>query len=131
MKRGFTLLELIVVVLVIAILASVALPLYTKSIEKSRMSEAKNILGALRQAEAMYYLQNGKYTNILSDLDSSVPKTCQPTHYFRYGIMDPITAQMLATRCSGGAGKSPSAATHYYIFLSMDGQFEYEGAYPK
>ena len=58
-KQGFTLLELLVVVLIIGILASIALPQYENSVEKSKASEALIILKSLREQQALCYLQKG------------------------------------------------------------------------
>ena len=70
---GFTLIELLVVVLIIGILAAVALPQYTKAVEKSRAAEAITLLKSLETAENMYLLSNGKYTVDLSALDLQFP----------------------------------------------------------
>ncbi|MDD5005967.1 MAG: type IV pilin protein [Candidatus Omnitrophica bacterium] len=69
-KKGFTLLELIIVIIVIGILASVALPRYIKVSERARMAEGKTILGTLRAAQVRYYAQYNSYTTDLNKLDT-------------------------------------------------------------
>ena len=60
-KKGFTLIELLVVVLIIGILSSVALPQYTKAVEKSRMAGVWSVLGSIRKAGAVTLLDGEIY----------------------------------------------------------------------
>ena len=76
---GFTLIELLVVVLIIGILAAVALPQYTKAVEKSRATEAMQILGDLATAESIYYMTNGSYVADATALDLDFPNVSTGT----------------------------------------------------
>lgn len=62
MKKAFTLLELIVVVIIMSILISIAIPRFQGAIEKSRSAEAISILGMLRKAQYMYYSEYGAFS---------------------------------------------------------------------
>ncbi len=58
-KRAFTLIELLVVVLIIGILSAIALPQYTKAVQKARLAEVAVRLKSLEQAVDLYVLENG------------------------------------------------------------------------
>jgi type IV pilus assembly protein PilE len=66
---GFSLIELMVTVAIVAILASIALPAYLSSVRKSRRTEAKAALLDLAGREERYYnTNNNVYTNLANAL---------------------------------------------------------------
>ena len=89
MKKGFTLLELVVVIIIIAILASLGFSQYTKVLEKMRTAEAKQNLGLIRKLQLAYYMENGAYASSVDDLGIGLPtgagSGCNNTNfYFKY-----------------------------------------------
>ncbi len=128
MKKGFTLLELIVVIIVLGILATLALTQYAKTIERSRGAEARAIVGGLRKLAASVYMTVGTTTGFtdlavlgIGTSNDQVPSSCRLSHYFTYGAVQaaPSSVTFVATRCTAG-GKTPNYVSANTLFLVSD-----------
>lgn len=105
LSNGFTLLELVIVVLIMWILATLGFVQFGKTIERSRTAEAKGILSSIRTAEHAYKQQYGAYTADINDLpvDNAAPVcVANGNNYYFYNVDAAIAT---ATRCTGGLGK--------------------------
>lgn len=69
-KQGFTLLELLIVVIIIGVMISIGLPQYFRAVERGRSSEALTVVGVLRGSQVRYYAEHGKYTTSVDELDA-------------------------------------------------------------
>lgn len=81
--KGFTLMELLLVLMLIALLASIAAPVVTKSIQRAKESTLKESLFVVRKAIDDYYADNGRYPADLKDLVSD--------RHIRKIPVDPLT----------------------------------------
>jgi len=70
--HGFSLIELLIFLAIIAVLASFTYPSYLKQVQKSQRIEAKAALYIVAQQQEEYFLQNNSYAADLSTLRSTV-----------------------------------------------------------
>ena len=83
MKKGFTLIELIIVLAIVATLLTIAIPRYFSSIDRSKEVVLKENLYQMRDAIGKYQADKGKYPESLAALASD--------KYLRKVPLDPIT----------------------------------------
>ena len=60
-KGGFTLIELMIVVIIVGILAAAAVPIYQGFVKRAYITEAKASIGTIRTAEEVYFAEHGEY----------------------------------------------------------------------
>ena len=83
--RGFTLIELIVVMAIVALLVSIAAPRYFASVERSREHSLRTSLGVMRDAIDQFAADKGRYPESLDELVR--------TRYVREAPEDPLTGR--------------------------------------
>ncbi len=108
-RSGFTLLEVIIVIIIVGVLASLALPRFFSTVEYSRATEAMQAIATVRQSMERCYLMRVSYTGpcaVFASLDVEDPNTT-PNSHFNYAITSAATAYTItATRNTrdGGGG---------------------------
>lgn len=93
MRSGFTLIELMVVVAIVAVLTMLAVPTFTTFIAKAKRTEAYTNLHALYAAQKAYWAEHGTYTTQLGGTDGLSWKPNgykgggkQENFYYTYGV---------------------------------------------
>lgn len=127
--RAFSMMELLVVMVIIGIFATLAVFYYAKVVEKSRTAEAKAALMEIRTIRNSFLLENASasvdtsldtiYDFIREHDDSAaidkMPVSCSSKSFYRYSI---TSSAAVATRCTSG-GKAPDADQSYTITMDF------------
>ena len=95
-NKGFTLVEALIVVTIVALLAAVAFPSYLGQLRKSRRAEAAIALESLAQAQERFYARFRTYTSLVAAPDPCAGQAC-------------------------GLGQSSNSSEHDYYGLTANG----------
>ncbi len=80
-ESGFTLIEVLVVVIIVAILAAVAFPIYQNYVKGAYASDAQSAIGSIYNAAQMYYQDMGEWpTDVRGDLEPKYISIKEATH---------------------------------------------------
>ncbi|MFC1667274.1 type IV pilin protein [Candidatus Omnitrophota bacterium] len=105
-RKGFTLVEVLIVVIIIGILAAIGIPQFADTIEKAKGSEAKAGLGHIQTGEKVYCVENEFYTTNLTDLDITVSQK-----YWSFAVTTPSSVTYTATATRSGGVRAGQTVT--------------------
>jgi type IV pilus assembly protein PilE len=101
--KGFTLIELMITIAVIAILAAVALPSYTSYIQRGKITEATSTLSELRLRAEKYFADNRSYQpSPPAGTTVGFNATVTGTRYFTYACVAPTASTFTCTATGVG-----------------------------
>ncbi len=118
-ERGFTLVELAVVVVIIGILAAFAVPKFLNSVERSKAAEAFNYLSTVQTAQERYHARQGSYASSMAALDVDLPVL----EYFETAGIDESDPQTLQTEWTMTLSRKGASAGFgaYTVVFNQDG----------
>lgn len=124
MKKGFTLIELMIVIAIIAFLAMVSVPSLKKFLAKAKRTEAHLNLSALATAEKVYWAEHGTYTDDLQALGWKPEGEVQ----YSYGFPGAEGKNNIIGKLGGGAaGLSSGKAGKDSFVVAAAGDIDGDG----
>ena len=123
-KAGFTLVELMVVAIIVAILAAVAIPLMTGNKKKAYATEAQAGLGTLRTQMSVYKAEKGGYPLVLTAILPTTSTELNGTYFKSSDYSLPVaTASNYTLRCTGSTGDVNTLTVDLTVDVNNVGTF--------
>ena len=110
LQQGFTLVEIMIVIAIIGILASIAIPSYTNYVRQARATDATSTLANMRIRMEQYYQDNRTYVN-----GPCAAPAGTSTTFFAYSCSDAGTLTAYTLRAAGSGDMST-----YTYFIDQD-----------
>jgi len=102
-QRGFTLMELMIVIVIIGVLAAIGVPAYKNYVTEAKKSACSANRHTIATALGMYYAENGAYTTGIDNLDGYVTNVQKIKHCpaGEAGTGDDATAEYTIEKVEG------------------------------
>ena len=124
--RGMTLVELLIVVSIVAILASVTLPSWNLQVQKARRADARNTLMLVQIEQGKYRADNGSYTSSMSALGLSAYNSTSRDYYNVSIVSSSATAFVASAAPNTNGGQNGDSCGTFAINQSgPDGSGSY------
>jgi len=123
-QKGFTLIELMIVVAIIAILAAIALPAYQDYVARAQVSEAMSLTSGARTAVAEYYADRGAWpsANASAGLSAAGSITGKYVSQVALGDEGSITATL---KSAGSVSSKVAGGTFILVPTDEDGSISW------